>query len=120
MASTKLEREKAVKRSLANSALEGLKPDPEFIALLDRYIAGEITLDQAIEHTKAQHKQKMTGTNALAGYTEQLRIVVEGERDPSYKSRPASDGGTYYLLPDDEHLLQGFEQGRDCKDDPII
>jgi len=60
----------------------------------------------------------LQGMNSeLAGYTEQPRIVVKGERDPSYRSRPANDGGTYYLLPDDEHLLQAFEQGRDRKDD---
>ncbi|MDM5182059.1 hypothetical protein PO883_33335 [Massilia sp. DJPM01] len=52
----------------------------------------------------------------LAVYTEQPRIVVTGERDPSYRSRPANDGGTYYLLPDDEHLLQAFEQDNDRKD----
>lgn len=53
----------------------------------------------------------------LARYTEQPRIVVKEERDPSYRSRPANDGGTYYLLPDDEYLLQALEQGRDRKDD---
>jgi hypothetical protein len=54
---SKKDREKAVKRALANGALEGLKPDPQFAALLDRYIAGEISLDDAIEYTKAQYQQ---------------------------------------------------------------
>lgn len=51
--------------------------------------------------------------NELAVYTDRALIAVAGvpkERDPSYRSRPADDGGRYYLLPDDEHLLQEFEQ----------
>jgi hypothetical protein len=54
MIKTKEDREKSVKKALANGALEGMKPSPEFRALLDRYIAGEISLDDAIEYTKAQ------------------------------------------------------------------
>jgi hypothetical protein len=52
MASTEKDREKAVQRTLANSALEGLKPSVEFRALLDKYVAGEITLDAALEDTR--------------------------------------------------------------------
>ena len=55
MITTRQDREKAVKRALANSALEGLAPDPQFTALLDRYIAGEISLESALEYTKAQY-----------------------------------------------------------------
>lgn len=61
MATTKQDREKAVKRTLANSALEGLQPDPEFRALLDRYIAGEISLESALERTRSQHQQGAAG-----------------------------------------------------------
>jgi hypothetical protein len=55
MTITRQDREKAVKRTLANSALEGLRPNPQFIALLGRYIAGEISLANALEYTKAQY-----------------------------------------------------------------
>jgi hypothetical protein len=57
MATTRQDGEMAVKRTLANSALEGLKPNPRFIALLDRYIAGEISLESALEITKAQYQK---------------------------------------------------------------
>ena len=57
MIKTREDREKAVKKALANGALEGLKPDPQFKALLNRYIAGEISLDDAIEYTKARYEQ---------------------------------------------------------------
>jgi hypothetical protein len=60
MTTNRQDREKAVKRTLANSALEGLKPNPQFIALLDRYIAGEISLESALEYTKAQYQQVPT------------------------------------------------------------
>jgi len=51
--------EKAVKRTLANFALEGLKPNPQFIALLDRYISGEISLESALEITRAQYQRAL-------------------------------------------------------------
>ena len=54
---TKEDREKQVKQALANGALEGMHPNPHFRALLDRYIAGEISLDDAIEITKAHYQQ---------------------------------------------------------------
>jgi hypothetical protein len=57
MAFTKKDREKAVQRTLANSALEGLKPSVEFRALLDQYVAGEITLDEALEYTRKKYQQ---------------------------------------------------------------
>jgi hypothetical protein len=57
MTANRQDREKAVKRALANSALEGLEPNPQFIALLDRYITGEISLENALEYTKAQYQQ---------------------------------------------------------------
>jgi hypothetical protein len=58
MDNTRQDREKQVKQTLANGALEGMKPNPQFRALLDRYIDGEISLDDAIEYTKAQFKNK--------------------------------------------------------------
>jgi len=61
MNSTREAREKAVKQALANSALAGMKPDQDFRALLDRYIGGEITLEEAIEHVKAQYGQESAG-----------------------------------------------------------
>lgn len=57
---TKRDREKAVKRALANSALEGLEPNAQFIFLLGQYIAGEISLENALEYTKAQYQQVPT------------------------------------------------------------
>jgi hypothetical protein len=55
MTTTRQDREKAVKRTLANSALEGLQPNPRLVALLNCYIAGEISLESAIEYTEAQN-----------------------------------------------------------------
>lgn len=63
MAFTKQDREKAVKRSLASSALEGLRPDPEFSKLLEQYIAGELTADQAREVIRAKFRQGNAVTN---------------------------------------------------------
>ncbi len=54
MDSSELDRAKAVKRALANGALEGMQADPEFRMLLDRYIAGQLTLEQALEITRAR------------------------------------------------------------------
>jgi hypothetical protein len=59
MITSRQDREKAVKRTLANSALEGLKPNSQFIALLDRYIAGEISLESALEITRAQYQRAL-------------------------------------------------------------
>lgn len=56
MPTTRQDRKKAVKQALANFALEGLKPDPEFLDLLARYVAGEISLETALEYTKAKHQ----------------------------------------------------------------
>lgn len=65
MDTTRQDREKQVKQALANGALEGLKPNPQFRALLDRYVAGEISLDDAIEYTKAQFQQKQNAESAV-------------------------------------------------------
>jgi phage shock protein A len=66
MTSNRQDREKAVKKALANGALEGLKPGPQFKDLLDRYIAGEISLDDAIEYTKAQYQQSPNTTRKMS------------------------------------------------------
>lgn len=66
MTPNKQDREKTVKQALANGALEGLKPGPQFKALLDRYIAGEISLSYAIEHTKAQYQQSPNATRKMS------------------------------------------------------
>lgn len=65
MDTTRQDREKQVKQALANGALEGLKPNPQFRALLDRYVAGEISLDDAIEYTKAQFKNKQNSERTV-------------------------------------------------------
>lgn len=66
MTPNRQDREKAVKQALANGALEGLKPGPQFKDLLDRYIAGEISLDDAIEYTKAQYQQSLDTTRKMS------------------------------------------------------
>jgi len=58
MIKTREDREKAVKTALANGALEGMRPSPEFKDLLERYIAGKISLDDAIAYTKAEFQRK--------------------------------------------------------------
>ena len=62
MDSTREARQRAVKQALANSALSGMQPDQAFRALLDRYIEGDITLEEAIEHVKAQYGQNPAGS----------------------------------------------------------
>jgi hypothetical protein len=66
MTPNRQDREKAVKKALANGALEGLKPSRQFKNLLDLYIAGEISLDDAIEYTKAQHQQSPNTTRKIS------------------------------------------------------
>ena len=52
---TKRDRQRAVKQALANWALEedAPEPDAEYLALLDRYIDGELTLAQVRASTDA-------------------------------------------------------------------
>ena len=40
-----------------------------------------------------------------AEYGARVRAWRAGTSDPSYRSRPADDGGMYLLLPRDEHLI---------------
>lgn len=41
----------------------------------------------------------------LTEYGARVRSWRAGISDPSYRHRPADDGGMYFLLPRDEHLL---------------
>jgi hypothetical protein len=74
MIKTREDREKAVKAALANGALEGMRPKPEFKALLDRYIAGEISLDDAIADTKAKFQRKQNVDNTIS---EGLKVLKQ-------------------------------------------
>lgn len=65
MITTRQDREKAVKQALANGALEGLAPTPQHLALLDRYIAGEMSIEDAIEYAKAQFQQQARIESAI-------------------------------------------------------
>jgi hypothetical protein len=65
MTTTKRDREKAVKQALANGALEGLAPTPQHLALLDRYIAGEMSIEEAIDYNKVRFQQQARIDNAI-------------------------------------------------------
>lgn len=54
----KARREEAVKYARATSALEGIRQSPEGAEQGRRYIAGEITVEQAIEETKARYRKE--------------------------------------------------------------
>jgi len=41
-------RRKAVQEALVNTRLEGLEPHPIFFELVEQYIRGEITIEQAL------------------------------------------------------------------------
>jgi hypothetical protein len=45
-ATTEADRRRAVKQTLASWRIEGFEPDAEYLALLERYVAGEITIAQ--------------------------------------------------------------------------
>jgi hypothetical protein len=57
---TREDRQRAVKQTLASWALEGFKPDAQYLALLDGYINGELTLDQVRATTDAKFGIKPT------------------------------------------------------------
>ena len=50
---TKNDRQRAVTQTLASWAIEGFQPDDDYLALLDRYVSGELTLAQVRSHTDA-------------------------------------------------------------------
>ncbi len=78
---SRADRERHVAQMLASSRLEGFEPDETHQQLLQDYIEGTATLNDLLAHAR-----DYAHTHA------------------SYKSRPG-DGGTYYLLPRDKHLL---------------
>jgi hypothetical protein len=43
-ATTEADRRRAVTQTLASWRIEGFEPDAQYLALLDRYVAGELTL----------------------------------------------------------------------------
>lgn len=47
-------RRRAVDQTLASWRLEGFEPDPNYLALLDRYVAGEISLSEVKAETNAE------------------------------------------------------------------
>lgn len=47
---TQDDRRKAVEQTLASWRIEGFEPDAEYLALLDRYIAGELTTEDLRRH----------------------------------------------------------------------
>ena len=48
------ERRRHVSNALASQRLEGVKPDPETIADLERYAVGELEIDAVIDRLKAR------------------------------------------------------------------
>ena len=53
---THTERQRAVKQTLASWAIEGFEPDAQYLALLDRYVDGELTLAQVRAQTDTAFK----------------------------------------------------------------
>ena len=60
---SKQDRQRVVAQTLGSWAIEGFKPDVEYLVLLDRYISGELTLPQLREITDARFgvKEKQNG-----------------------------------------------------------
>jgi hypothetical protein len=79
---SRADREQHVARMLASSRLEGFEADDTHKQLLQEYIEGTASLEDLLEHARAY---------------------------AHYRSRPSDDGGTYYLLPRDSHLLRARE-----------
>jgi addiction module RelB/DinJ family antitoxin len=52
------ERQEAVKQTLGSLAIEGLEPDTRFVALMDRYVSGELTLVQVREMLLAESAER--------------------------------------------------------------
>lgn len=51
---TRQDRQRSVNQTLASWAIEGFEPDPEYLALLERYVQGELTLAQVRAITDVQ------------------------------------------------------------------
>lgn len=81
---SRADRERHVAQMLASSRLEGLEPDEDHQKLLQAYIEGTASLDDLLNHA---------------------RDYAAAVQAAACRSRPANDGGTYYLMPRDRHLL---------------
>lgn len=79
---SRADRERHVAQMLASSRLEGLEPDEAHQQLLQDYIEGTASLDDLLSHARDY-----------------------AAAQAAYRSRPADNGGTYYLMPRDRHLL---------------
>lgn len=44
--STEQERRRAVTQTLASWAIEGFEPDAKYLALVERYVSGELSLEE--------------------------------------------------------------------------
>ena len=77
MITTRQDREKALKQALANGALEGLTPTPDHLALLDRYIAGEMSIEEAIDYTKARFQQLQQQARTENAIQEGLKVLKQ-------------------------------------------
>ncbi len=51
----KKRREEAVRGAVGSVALEGFEPSPEFVALMNRFINGEIELSEIITLKQKEH-----------------------------------------------------------------
>jgi len=58
---SKQDRQRAVAQTLGSWAIEGFKPDAEYLALLDRYINGELTIAQIHAATNAKFGVSLSG-----------------------------------------------------------
>lgn len=56
-------RRRAVAQALANAHLEGFEVDEEYLALLDRYILGQITIAQVIAETDRKFATRGEGSD---------------------------------------------------------
>lgn len=92
---SRADRERHVAQMLASSRLEGLEPDEVHQQLLQDYIEGTASLDDLLSHARDQ------------------AASVEA----AYRSRPG-EGGTYYLMPRDRHLLS--EMRVTAEDDRMV
>ena len=63
---TKQDRQRAVTQTLASWAIEGFDPDVEYLALLDRYINGELSMAQVQAVTKVTFRAKVNPSVPVA------------------------------------------------------
>jgi hypothetical protein len=58
VARTVSERRQDVVQTLASWRIEGFEPDADYLALLDRYVSGELTLDEVGARVDASVKHE--------------------------------------------------------------